>query len=146
MTHDKNCIICGKTLKYEAQSTPQKCEICNSTVISNAICIDGHFVCDTCHSQGTASLTSLFLKSSEKSPIKLIQHAFNLPEIHMHGPEHHIIVPFTLLTAYYNNGGKIDLQSSLQEAYSRAKQVPGGTCAYWGVCGASAGAGIYAIS
>mgnify|MGYP002869165356 CR=1 FL=1 len=65
-----------------------------------------------------------------------------LPQVHMHGPEHHGIVPCVLLTAYRNNGGEVDLPSSLREAVRRAKQVPGGTCGYWGACGAAIGAGI----
>ena len=31
----------------------------------------------------------------------------------------------------------------LSAALSRGRQVPGGTCGFWGVCGAAAGAGIY---
>ena len=61
----------------------------------------------------------------------------------MHGPEHHVIVPCVLLTAYRNNGGGIELEKALREAVRRASQVPGGACGYWGVCGAAAGAGIY---
>ena len=63
--------------------------------------------------------------------------------MHMHGPEHHVIVPCVLLTAYRNNGGAIDLEKALREAVRRASQVPGGACGYLGVCGAAAGAGIY---
>ena len=54
-----------------------------------------------------------------------------------------MIVPCVLLTAYRNNSGEIDLPAALKEAVRRAKQVPGGACGYWGVCGAAAGAGIY---
>ena len=66
-----------------------------------------------------------------------------LPQVHMHGPEHHAIVPCVLLTAYHNCGGALDLKTALSAALKRGKQVPGGTCGYWGVCGAAAGAGIY---
>ncbi len=37
----------------------------------------------------------------------------------------------------------MDYDAALSEICKRAKQVPGGTCGYWGVCGAAAGAGIF---
>lgn len=67
----------------------------------------------------------------------------DLPSVHMHGPEHHAIVPCVLLTAFRNNGEHMDYDAALSEICKRAKQVPGGTCGYWGVCGAAAGAGIF---
>ncbi len=138
------CIICGKPIIYEEQATERMCVICHKNFASNAACIDGHFVCDLCHGSGVDSLVSLLLNSGEKSPSRLLQQVFNLPEIHMHGPEHHRIVPGVLLTAFYNNGGNIDLGKSLSEAMKRGKQVPGGTCGFWGVCGSAVGVGIYA--
>ena len=67
----------------------------------------------------------------------------DLPSVHMHGPEHHAIVPCVLLTAFRNNGEHMDYDAALSEICKRAKQVPGGTCGYWGVCVAAAGAGIF---
>ena len=61
----------------------------------------------------------------------------------MHGPEHHMIVPCVLLTAYKNCGGEIDLGKALDEAVKRGKNVPGGACGYWGACGAAVSTGIY---
>ena len=37
----------------------------------------------------------------------------------------------------------MNYDTALSEICQRAKQVPGGTCGYWGVCGAAAGAGIF---
>jgi len=62
---------------------------------------------------------------------------------HMHGPEHHVMVGAALLTAYKNAGGELDLESALQEMYSRGKQVPGGACGFWGACGAGISAGQF---
>ena len=62
---------------------------------------------------------------------------------HMHGPEHHIMVGAALLTACKNAGGNIDLNKALPEMYSRGKAVPGGTCGFWGACGAGISAGMY---
>lgn len=62
---------------------------------------------------------------------------------HMHGPEHHIMVGAALLTAFKNAGGDINLNKSLKEMRTRGKQVPGGTCGFWGACGAGISAGIF---
>ena len=61
----------------------------------------------------------------------------------MHGPEHHVMVGASLLTAYKNAGGEIDLPSALSEMYARGKQVPGGACGFWGACGAGISTGMY---
>ena len=80
----------------------------------------------------------------KNNPTILFSQIENLPSVHMHGPEHHIIVPCVLLTAYKNCGGNIDLNSSIETAIQRGKQVPGGTCGFFGTCGAAVGTGIYA--
>lgn len=54
----------------------------------------------------------------------------------MHGPEHNVLDGAALLTAFYNAGGQIDLQTSLDELMKRGLQMPGATCGMWGVCGA----------
>lgn len=66
-----------------------------------------------------------------------------LPFCHMHGPEHHILVGSSLLTAYKNAGGEIDLPSALLEMQSRGKEVPGGACGFWGACGAAISTGMF---
>lgn len=138
------CTICGKPLIYDLQLGNRTCAICNKKFLSNATCLDGHFVCDNCHGSGTDILISVLVNSQEKSPFKLLNKVFKLPGIHMHGPEHHLIVPCVLLTVFYNNGGEINLEKALGEAMRRGKQVIGGICGFWGVCGAAVGTGIYA--
>ena len=53
------------------------------------------------------------------------------PFCHMHGPEHHILVGASLLTAYRNAGGEIDLAPALVELQRRGTS-PGGACGFWG--------------
>ena len=139
-----NCVICGKPLVYFAEETVLECRICHKRMRANAACEDGHFVCDECHSGGGAAVLELLLHSAEKDPIALLLGVFRLEDIHLHGPEHHGVVPCVLLTAYHNCGGQIDLARVLPEAWRRAKKIPGGACGYLGVCGAAAGAGIFA--
>ena len=138
------CLLCGKPLRYELIAVPRTCAVCGEEKLSDAVCEDGHFVCSACHAAGLDEFFVPFLlRSAEKDPLRLLEAVMALPQVHMHGPEHHAIVPCVLLTAWHNNGGEGDLKKLLSAALSRGKQVPGGTCGYWGVCGAAAGAGIF---
>lgn len=142
--HPVDCMVCGKPLVYWEDARRLRCSICGREFEANCACEDGHFVCDSCHEAGAnAFFLPYLLASSEKDPLRLFEQVVALPRVHMHGPEHHAIVPCVLLTAYRNNGGELDLDKALHEALRRGAQVPGGSCGYWGVCGAAAGAGIY---
>ena len=140
----KGCLLCGKPLVYDAQARLRRCSVCGEEKLSECACEDGHFVCDACHSAGLGSfLIPFLLHSGEKCPQRLLEQVMALPQVHLHGPEHHAIVPCVLLTAYHNCGGGNDLKKDLAAALKRGKRVPGGICGFWGVCGAAAGAGIY---
>lgn len=138
------CLICGAPITYRAESSIQTCSICHKEQLTNAVCENGHFICDACHSYGTyAPVITTLRDSTEKDALLLLEKIMDFPSVHMHGPEHHAIVPCVLLTAFRNNGEHMDYDAALSEICKRAKQVPGGTCGYWGVCGAAAGAGIF---
>lgn len=144
-TREKNnCVLCGKPLVYFTEEKTLECRICHKMKPANAACEDGHFVCDTCHSAGGAAILEMLRHSDEKDPIALLHRVFELQSVHMHGPEHHGIVPCVLLTAYRNCGGQLDYEKCLAEGWARGQKIPGGACGYLGVCGAAAGAGIFA--
>ena len=142
--NNQNCIICGKTLIYFQEEKMLECRICHKFKPANACCEDGHFVCDDCHVGGGAPILDYLLCSKEKDPIALYIQVCNLSAVHLHGPEHHSIVPCVLMTTYHNCGGDIEFEECLQEAWARGRKVPGGACGFLGVCGAAAGAGIFA--
>ena len=132
--HFSGCLICGAPVTYSVESSVKTCSICHKEQLTNAVCENGHFVCDACHSYGTYIPVSTALRSSiEKDPLLLLEEIMDLPSVHMHGPEHHAIVPSVLLTALRNNGERMNYDTALSEICKRAKQVPGGTCGYWGV-------------
>ena len=138
------CLICGRPVVYTRQSVIYTCRICKAEFEGNAICEAGHYICDGCHASSQADFVKMLAASEEKAPIKLLDMVTGLKNVHMHGPEHHSIVPCVLLTAYHNSGGVIELAASLETAVKRGGQVTGGSCGYWGACGAAVGAGIYA--
>ena len=119
------CLLCGKPLRYDAAPSLRKCAVCGEEKLSDCACEDGHFVCDACHSAGLDEFFIPFLlESEEKCPQRLLEQVMALPRVHMHGPEHHVIVPCVLLTAFHNCGGGNDLRSDLSAALKRGKQVP----------------------
>jgi hypothetical protein len=144
IVHRTGCLICGKTIVYSTDTTTQTCFLCGNKYESNAVCEDGHYVCDGCHASEWLEIIQLLHNTEEKDPGQLFERIVALDNIHMHGPEHHVVVPCVLLTAYKNNGGDIDLDKSLKYAIKRGSKVPGGICGLWGSCGAAISAGIYA--
>ncbi len=61
--------------------------------------------------------------------------------IKMHGPEHHIIDGASVIVAYYNSGGEINLKEALQEMVTNGIKIPGSICKNWGICGSAASVG-----
>lgn len=139
------CMICGAPLEYFPEAREMECAVCRGRFVTNAACVDGHFVCDGCHSK--VSFRDVCLSSDSRDPVWIAERLMSLPGVHMHGPEHHVIAGSALLTAYRNAGGDIDLGRSLEEMDRRGRQVPGGACGMWGCCGAAVSCGIaYSIA
>lgn len=61
--------------------------------------------------------------------------------ISIHGPEHHVLDGACILVAYYNAGGKIDLDRALDQIVREGLKMPGAMCGLWGVCGAVSSVG-----
>lgn len=76
------------------------------------------------------------MKEDGCNPIEIFEKIAKNEFVGIHGPEHHILDGASILTAYFNAGGKIDLQASLAELMRRGMQMPGAICGMWGVCGA----------
>ena len=139
----EECLICKAPLEYLEAGVLMECAICHKTENSKTRCVNGHYVCDECHTKGADAIISVCMEEKSKNPIDIFEKLMSMEFCHMHGPEHHIMVGASLLTAFKNAGGNIDLAKALPEMYSRGKSVPGGACGFWGACGAAVSAGIY---
>ena len=137
------CLICKAPLEYLDTDVLMECEICHNKENSKTRCVNGHYVCNECHTQGLDSIIGSCMIETSKNPIAIIEKMMTMPFCHMHGPEHHVMVGAALLTAYKNAGGDIDLHSSLVEMMNRGKSVPGGACGFWGACGAGISSGMF---
>lgn len=139
----EECIICNAPLEYLEEDVQMECVLCHKVENSKARCVNGHYVCDDCHTKGMDSIVGVCLNSGSKNPVHILEKMMDMPFCHMHGPEHHVMVGAALLAAFRNAGGDIDLEKALLEMYSRGKKVPGGVCGFWGACGAGISTGMY---
>jgi hypothetical protein len=136
-------LVCGAPVGYLPAAVPQTCAFCGQTFTTAAAqCRQGHFVCDACHTQDAASLVEhLCAVTSKTDMVELLQEIRRHPAIPLHGPEHHFMVPGIILAAYRNLGGEVPA-ARLSQALKWGRTVPGGSCAFAGVCGAALGVGI----
>lgn len=143
MNKNNECLICKAPLEYLTEEVEMECSICHKREMSRTRCINGHYVCNECHTYGMTDIIGYCISETSSDPIEIVRHMMAMPFCHMHGPEHHVMVGSALLTAYRNAGGKIDLSSALIEMQRRGKCVPGGSCGFWGACGAGVSTGMF---
>ena len=142
-----NCLICGSDLVYATKAEPVTCALCGKEEMGTTTCEQGHYVCNDCHrSGGVDFMHKLCVRSRSKNAIEILTEAMNDKSVYPNGPEHHTLVGAAIIAAYYNAGGKINGGSmtkgaALSELKVRSLQVPGGTCGFWGCCGAATSAG-----
>lgn len=138
------CMLCDAELEYLDSPRDLRCEICGNVYVSDVWCANHHYVCDSCHAGDAYELiASVCRRSKSKNPVEIAMGLMDHPSVHMHGPEHHVLVGSALLAAYHNAGGNIDLDSALREMRRRGQQVPGGVCGSWGSCGAAISTGMF---
>jgi hypothetical protein len=145
MHYKANCLVCGAELKYEDNYTKTRCHFCQEEFESNVMCINGHFVCDRCHSlPANEAIGHLCINSKATDPIELAVSLMKSPKVAMHGPEHHFLVPAVLLSSYYNfKNDSAAKEEKIKIAQKRAVNVLGGFCGFYGDCGAAVGTGIF---
>ncbi len=140
--HPSGCMVCGGEITYLKHHEEHACYYCGGTCRTNAVCAEGHFICDDCHQQdGLSTIKVICTETREQDMLILLDKVRQHPAIPMHGPEHHAMVPGIILASYRNRGGMISKESILT-GIERGSKVPGGVCGFWGNCGAAAGVGI----
>ena len=69
-------------------------------------------------------------------PVHIFKNIAKNDYVSIHGPEHHILDGASLLVAYKNAGGKIDIDQALDRLMEEGLRMPGAMCGLWGICGA----------
>ena len=139
-----DCLICGKEIVY-GKPEKMECYYCHKVYESNARCESGHFVCDGCHSASANELIKSFCIATQlEDPLEIALILMRSPQVKMHGPEHHFLVPASLLAAYYNiKKNPNEKKTKIEDAKRRSAKILGGFCGFYGDCGAAVGTGIF---
>lgn len=70
------------------------------------------------------------------NPVVIFKNIAKKDYVSIHGPEHHILDGASILVAYKNAGGDIDLDKALEKLMTEGLRMPGAMCGLWGICGA----------
>ena len=64
---------------------------------------------------------------SEKgnNPVRIFKNIAKKEYISIHGPEHHILDGASILVAFHNAGGNLDLNKSLEKLFGEGLRMPG---------------------
>lgn len=144
MINKSGCLVCGKELIFFDSPRILKCSECGREISSNASCQDGHFICNECHAKKAVSESVKIARESvSKNPVEIIKEMMRCPFVHMHGNEHHVMVGLSLMAAFRNAGGQIDFEKAAAEMQNRGSKYPGGSCGFWGACGAAVSTGMF---
>ena len=70
------------------------------------------------------------------NPVEIFYSIASKEYMSIHGPEHHILDGASILVAYKNAGGLINLDEALERLAYEGLRMPGAMCGLWGICGA----------
>ena len=133
--YTSGCLLCGAPLTYLKQEIHARCVYCGSKKAANALCQQGHYVCDACHSRDALKIIEHFLLTTQETDmIVLLQESRRHPAISMHGPEHHSLIPGIILAAYRNLSGPVTPEM-LQTALRRETPLQAGPAPFWASAG-----------
>jgi SAM-dependent methyltransferase len=136
------CLVCGAPLVYPGNMPEKICVRCGVVKRGNAVCEKGHFVCDACHIQEPQEIIrKVCATTGETDMVRLLRDVRSHAGFPIHGPEHHALVPGVILACYRNLGGEI-ADEDIFRGIEQGALVPGGSCAFMGICGAAVGVGI----
>ena len=80
------CLVCGAPLEYFPSQIEMECTYCHKTFMSNARCVNGHFICDSCHEQmGLRVIEDICRHTDSKDPVAIMKKIILSPYIYMHG-------------------------------------------------------------
>ncbi|NIQ96082.1 MAG: radical SAM protein, partial [Desulfuromonadales bacterium] len=95
---DHHCMACGQPLAYLAQPRRANCHYCGQELRTLICCPEGHVVCDACHGADTLTrLERLAGSTKAAAPEDILEELLRLPQLPMHGPEHHAMAGLALM-------------------------------------------------
>ncbi len=129
-------MVCGKPLVYRTQVRTEKCFYCGDKKPAYVVCLEGHFVCDSCHGQAVKdSLKGRILRSESSDPVALSLRWLEEYPFPMLGCEHAFLAAAALLGGLRAAGLSLS-DPEIEEIFHRTEaQARGGFCGLTGICG-----------
>ena len=69
----EECLICKAPLVYLEEDEMMECAICRKKEPSKTRCVDGHYVCSDCHTQGMDSIFGLCMAETSRNPLEILE-------------------------------------------------------------------------
>ena len=76
-------------------------------------------------------------QETSTNPLEIFMHISTMDFVAVHGPEHHVLIGASLITAYKNAGGNVNLDATLQKMAQEGERMPVAMCGLWANCGAA---------
>ena len=70
--HPEECLICKAPLEYLVRDEDMECAICHKKESSKTRCVNGHYVCNDCHTQGMDTIFGLCLAETSADPAAFV--------------------------------------------------------------------------
>lgn len=70
----EECLICQAPLEYLGTETLMECALCHRQEMSQTRCINGHYVCNECHTKGMDAVIGYCLNETSKNPVEILDH------------------------------------------------------------------------
>ena len=140
---EENCYCCLCKKPMLILQKMEACSFCGKTERTDYLCVDGHYICEECRLASAEIIIRKVCESTrETDPMKIAVLLMKHPAVQMHGPHHHYLISSALLAAI-RNLNKFELSDHVfDDAISRGKRIPLGSCGLLGVCGSAVGIGI----
>jgi len=82
------CLVCGGEITYSEVAAGLSCHYCGVTADTNAYCVNGHYVCDSCHNASANDLIERVCSRTDSvSPLSIALTLLKSPAVKMHGPD-----------------------------------------------------------
>lgn len=81
----EECLICKAPLEYLENEVPMECEFCHRQEMSKTRCVNGHYICDECHTKGMDSVIGYCMRETSRNPIEILERMMDMPFCHTHG-------------------------------------------------------------
>ena len=78
------CLICKAPLEYLNADEMMECAICHKKEPSKTRCVEGHYVCNECHTAGMDTIIGLCLNETSANPVDILEKIMAQPFCHMH--------------------------------------------------------------